>query len=605
MILNAKKRPLIAVALLLTSLGITTSCIDNSYDLNKDIDMTISAGGEHLAIPVGYTEKITLDKIIEIEEGDDLQLVDGEYHLLKGDDIEPSTTKVEDVTIDEIKSNIEKINISKDSSTSSPQQRTSNENKYNTDFEKTGKIEVTAKRIDEAVKEIGELEAKDKVAFDIFINIEGEFSIVKVTNLQIELPDFLVFADTQDTEGIIIDKDNHKLSFNDFILKKNTTEEQGKFHLQLIAYYFAEKAGTGQGLVVTNKEINETYDVKVSGTAEVTLGTTTPTVSSNDKLYIIPQIMIAEMNVQNVTGVIQPKITPTNTIVKLENLPDFLSDNEVELEITNPTISFIANNPLETPIILNGEMLGKKADGSMIEGSTVKIGNGSKDGNKIQLNPGNNIIILSRTGKSNQENSSTVQNIQVSDINNLIKKIPDEVNVTLNPVVKNDDYYTVELKEDGYTMEGNYDIDIPLNFGSNLKIVYDETIDNFDLDLEDVDIKKAILSINAVNTIPLAMEIKNENVSALDANGNVIKDIDVTVEGTITESKDGKAEVSSTLNINLNETAEGAISKLDGLKLKVTAVPGQATDVQLLSTQWLQLTDMKLKIPNGIKVDLN
>ena len=48
-----------------------------------------------------------------------------------------------------------------------------------------------------------------------------------------------------------------------------------------------------------------------------------------------------------------------------------------------------------------------------------------------------------------------------------------------------------------------------------------------------------------------------------------------------------------------------AISKLDGLKLKITAVPGQATDVQLLSTQWMQLKDMKLKIPNGIKVDLN
>ena len=51
MMLNTKKRPLIAAALLLTSFGITTSCIDNSYDLNKDIDMTISAGGEHLAIP--------------------------------------------------------------------------------------------------------------------------------------------------------------------------------------------------------------------------------------------------------------------------------------------------------------------------------------------------------------------------------------------------------------------------------------------------------------------------------------------------------------------------------------------------------------------------
>ena len=126
-----------------------------------------------------------------------------------------------------------------------------------------------------------------------------------------------------------------------------------------------------------------------------------------------------------------------------------------------------------------------------------------------------------------------------------------------------------------------------------------------DLDIIDAPAIELFVDINAINTIPLAMEIKDENVSALDANGNVIKDIDVTVTGTITESKDGKTEVASSLTINLNETAEGAISKLDGLKLKVTAVPGQATDVQLLSSQWMQLKDMKLKIPNGIKVDLN
>jgi hypothetical protein len=194
--------------------------------------------------------------------------------------------------------------------------------------------------------------------------------------------------------------------------------------------------------------------------------------------------------------------------------------------------------------------------------------------------------------------------VVVPNLNDIIETIPDHINVELKPAVKTEQYYTVNLGQD-YTLNSAYDIDIPLSFGSNLKIVYEETLDNFDLDLEDVDIKKAVLSINAVNTIPLAMEIKNENVSALDANGNVIKDIDVTVEGTITESKDGKTEVSSALNVNLNETAEGAISKLDGLKLKITAVPGQATDIQLLSTQWMQLKDMKLKIPNGIKVDLN
>lgn len=32
------------------------SCVDSKYDLDKDIDMTINVGGEHLAIPVGSTD---------------------------------------------------------------------------------------------------------------------------------------------------------------------------------------------------------------------------------------------------------------------------------------------------------------------------------------------------------------------------------------------------------------------------------------------------------------------------------------------------------------------------------------------------------------------
>ena len=247
-------------------------------------------------------------------------------------------------------------------------------------------------------------------------------------------------------------------------------------------------------------------------------------------------------------------------------------------------------------------MYGSK-DGVKIDNSVVYIGDEkSTDGQSIILAPNSTTTIaLSRLGAGGKEGAV---NIKVSDINNLIKKIPDAVDVKLQPAITYNEYYTVDLGE-SYTMESSYDIDIPLSFGKDLKIVYEETIDGFDLDLEDIGIKKAVLSINAVNTIPLAMEIKNENISALDANGNVINDIDVTVEGNITESKDGKTETSSLINITLKETTEGAIGKLDGLKLKVTAISGQATDVQLLSSQWLQLKDMKLKIPNGIKVDLN
>ena len=588
MMLNTKKRPLIAAALLLTSFGITTSCIDNSYDLNKDIDMTISAGGEHLAIPVGYTEKITLDKIIELDEGDDLQIVDGEYHLLKKDNIDETNTSVKLVTVEESLNPIEPIKVLNNQEY---------DIKHEVLFENIGTedvIEAQAHGIDKAVIEIGSLTADTPTKLTLSFKIETTNTImydrVTIGNMTITFPDFIKFEGGQ--SGL----NGQTLTItNEIIYKNNPTFTKS---LSIAKYSFGEKYGDGNKIKEENgdrilKIEEEKITIKTNGIVYGAQG--------SGSLSITPTVTLAEMAVSEVYGTIHRDIDVKPTEVELNNLPDFLQDDEIRLDITNPVFSFNANNPLNTDVEMDGVLTGYK-DGKVTK--IVKIGSGN-GGASITLKPSGDkqqTISIVRDEQTVVEANAT--KVVVPNLNDIIETIPDHINVELKPAVKTEQYYTVNLGQD-YTLNSAYDIDIPLSFGSNLKIVYEETLDNFDLDLEDVDIKKAVLSINAVNTIPLAMEIKNDNVSALDANGNVIKDIDVTVEGTITESKDGKTEVSSALNVNLNETAEGAISKLDGLKLKITAVPGQATDVQLLSTQWMQLKDMKLKIPNGIKVDLN
>lgn len=585
MMLNTKKRPLIAAALLLTSFGITTSCIDNSYDLNRDIDMTISAGGEHLAIPVGYTEKITLDKIIELDEGDDLQIVDGEYHLLKKDNIDETNTSVKLVTVNESSNPIEPIRII------SGNHDNNVHDIFISNAESEGFINAEAHGVDKAVIEIGSLAADMPTTLTLKLKLGGEIStsLVKVGTMTITFPNFIQFEKENGLNG-------QTLTMTDVQIEPYSgfTKE-----LKINKYVFGKEYGEGNRVDEENgdrilKIENQEIKIEMQG-----INVTTP--SGNGSLNITPTITLAEMAVSEVYGTIQPDIDVKPTEVELNNLPDFLQDDEIRLDITNPVFSFNANNPLNTDVEMDGVLTGYK-DGQVTK--TVKIGSGN-GGASITLKPSGDkqqTISIVRDEQTVVEANAT--KVVVPNLNDIIETIPDHINVELKPVVKTEQYYTVNLGQD-YTLNSAYDIDIPLSFGSNLKIVYEETLDNFDLDLEDVDIKKAVLSINAVNTIPLAMEIKNDNVSALDANGNVIKDIDVTVEGTITESKDGKTEVSSALNVNLNETAEGAISKLDGLKLKITAVPGQATDVQLLSTQWMQLKDMKLKIPNGIKVDLN
>lgn len=584
--LNTKRRPFIATALLLTSLGVTTSCIDNSYDLNKDIDMTVNVGGEHLAIPVGYTEQITLDKIIELDEGDDLQLVNGEYHLLKSDKIDETNTSVKMVTVNASSNPINSINVLNNVDYSQPGDVTVE------DIESEGSVNTEAHGIDEAVIEIGSLTAntpaKLTLSFEINKTSSISYSDVTIDKMTITFPDFIKFEEGQSgLNGQVLTISNETLSSSTYTIA-----------LYISKYVFGEKYGDGNKVKEENgdriiKIENQKITVKTDVTVHQAQGT--------GSLSITPTAILAAMTVSEVNGTIKPDMDVKPTEVELTNLPDFLQDEEVKLDITNPVFSFKANNPLNEEIEMDGIMTGYK-NGKVTK--TVKIGSGN-GGVPIKLKPSGNkqqTISIVRNEKTVVETGAT--KVIVPNLNDIIETIPDRISVELKPAVKTDDYYTVNLGQD-YVLNSEYNIDIPLSFGSGLKIVYEETIDDFDLDLEDVDIKKAIISITADNTIPLKMEIKNENVSALDVNGHKITDINVTVEGTITESKDGKSIATSQLNINLVSTKEGAISKLDGLFFKVTAVPGQATDVQLLSSQWMQLKDMKLKIPNGIKVDLN
>ena len=44
-----------------------SACIDERYDLDKDIDYTISVGGD-LSVPASSTEDVTLKNLLDMEE---------------------------------------------------------------------------------------------------------------------------------------------------------------------------------------------------------------------------------------------------------------------------------------------------------------------------------------------------------------------------------------------------------------------------------------------------------------------------------------------------------------------------------------------------------
>lgn len=569
----------------------TVSCVDNKYDLDKDIDMTINVGGEYLTIPAGSTDTTFLSKIIEVEEGDILQpdATTRVYHLTKKDDINVEPTTVKEVTVGATTTDLESIEIVNNTGVSF------SETEVSADITTSGDFEATANDIDEALKELGSLRAKTPVDLNLTIdfNISGgnlTFNQVKANKLKLVFPDYIVF------------KEDEGIQDNELILDEEVLSVNGSSYtrtLKVEGYKFSDAAGSG---MKPNAEGSLTIEGNISMEGDVV----TSGISGTGALALVPKAVLEEMTVNSVTGVIQPNIEAETTKIELNDLPDFLKDEDTRLDITNPVILLKADNPLETDVEIDAVLTPKKNNVN-IEGHEVKIGTGYGQ-NKVALIPGTNIIALSRTGDCSIE--GVTENIKVEDINNLLETIPDDIDVNLQPIVRNENYYNAELGKE-YDLPASYEVDVPLSFEQGLNIVYNDSVQDLNKDLNDLDkvsLKNAKIMLSVDNAIPLKLQLKAENVQIKDVYGNELTAVKKTMEEDkqyVTESTDGEKPATSELVLSLTSDDTAFLSKIDRICFKITAVPGSATGVPLKDTQWLKVTSVKLSVPGGVNVDLN
>lgn len=561
----------------------TVSCVDNKYDLDKDIDMTINVGGEHLTIPAGSSDTAYLSKIIEVEEGDILQpdAATRVYHLTKKDDIDVKPTTVKEVTISSANTDLTKELVGTGSTASAS---------ITTDLEEENNLTAKASDIDEALIELGALGAETPASLTLtfeFLNTGNlTFGSVTAKNLEIQLPNFLMFKEGEVEEG-------NKLILNDEELKN------AQKVLHVIGYEFGEKAGEGE-------KPDENRTITIDGKVTMKGQVVTSGIGGSGSLTMAMHVTLGEMTANSVTGVIQPEIKAETTNIELNDLPDFLKDEETRMDITNPVILLRAENQLETSVEVDAVLTPMKGN-AQIDGKEVKVGSGYGK-TPVVLASGKNVIALSRTGECTIE--GVTSNVKVEDINNLLETIPDDIEVDLQPVVRNEGYYTAELGR-AYEMPSSYEVDVPLSFEQNLNIVYNDSVQDLNKDLNDLDkviLKKANVLLTVDNAIPLKLQLKPENVLIKDVYGNELTAVKKTIEEDkqyVTESTDGEKPVTSELVLNLTSEDTAFLSKIDCICFKLTAVPGSATGVPLKDTQWLKVTSIKLSVPGGVNVDLN
>ena len=92
--------------LLLGAVSILCSCVNNNYDLNKDISKDVKIEGNKITLPFGSLKVVTLDSLIDVDDIEVLEKsTDGIYSITKSDSISPITE-----TVDPIELSIEEQN---------------------------------------------------------------------------------------------------------------------------------------------------------------------------------------------------------------------------------------------------------------------------------------------------------------------------------------------------------------------------------------------------------------------------------------------------------------------------------------------------------------
>ena len=189
-----------------------------------------------------------------------------------------------------------------------------------------------------------------------------------------------------------------------------------------------------------------------------------------------------------------------------------------------------------------------------------------------------------------------------------MKTIPDYIlcNMQNKQIVVQDKEYTIKL---GQNYSGNitYTIFVPFEFNSGLQIAYRDSTNSLNSDLKKYSAKGIQVTTDAENAIPLDLKI---SIEAYDVNGHKVsgiafKDNEGHDYVVIPASKDGTI-TKKNLELNADLAVPENLSKVDRFRFKVETSNAETTKShKLISSQYLKLNNIKLRLKGGVTIDFN
>lgn len=468
-------------SLFLGGLLLTSSCVDNDYDLS-DIDTSTAIKLDGLVLPVRLNE-ITLDDVLDVDKDDSIIGIYTDnkgqrYYAIRQD----GSFSADPVKINELEL--------KDPVTIPSIQIPA----YNGKIENLAtEFSYTINNVDPSLLYFSYFGLKSGHFMEISMNITPANVLITDLNLQIPSTYVATYNGQEYTNGIIpVEIENGSLKYP---------------------------------IYVTEMIFNPTLD-NVDNTLNIKgdIGIKSANINSNGSDLTI-QFGMSPFIVNVVSGSIKYSVdAPYINPVELNDLPDFLTEGETNLILENPQLYldfsslYGANYNTDIQIIPEGV--------DVVE-------------TYISLDPFQTSIILApdaeNIGLPNLYSSPVLQDVPQLKYILSGKGLPTKLNVNLVDPYLDGQVNNIVLGTDpGIELAGSYTFFTPLAFGDGSKIIYSKTEnDFFGDDMEDVEVKELQLSANVTTNLPFSVKL---SVYPLDKDGNILDSASSSIPANAKES---------------------------------------------------------------------
>lgn len=609
-----------------------TGCIDDSYDLDK-VDLTMKLNTDGLGVKLGNTDLIALADILDEDETVKTE-ANGLYYLVKDGTsnfnvkVDNMTTSFNDTKLDMDAPVLEYKDVREQLEAHGVPVVDGKPLPIPADFEMHGSAEGNQK-IDFSitdVKDVTEVKTIDLYKSKVALTLkeankpkELNLGVTHLKNIRLYLPKFLGVTDVAPgwelKEGNVLVYTNNGGIYN----YNRNNSEICSVYLNKVALDQTEHNGKVENgsIELTPAELNirmtaEQVYFKNRAGRELSME-----VGNQASVRLDIELPNNVLNINQVTGKFNPAINPDDERIDVSNdLPDFLQDKEVRIVATNPTIRFHANmSTLPVGIDMRGTLTAVKENGAFENGATTKV---------VKLDKGvmemgrDNYVYYCNQGNTPYDpegakaGAATVKN--TANIGDLITELPDylEVDLKNNQINVKNEYYTVQLGRD-YHVDADYSVFVPFEFDRGLKVVYNDSTESMHSDLKDLSATGTLeVMADAYNTIPLELLV---GLKAVDVDGNVVPVEFNTVEahvapghGTTYTMNGGvkqrsDSEVMTPIKITAKLDDKDLLSRIDKLCFNIHADATGSN--KLVSTQYLKLNNIKIKLHAGVIADFN